>query len=197
MRRIRALCTYTLGRCRNSFRLGATSLGLDMASERMFFCAMVAYDEPADRLVDTATGVGTGTECIKFMPTKRSSLVTACEESHTVPSFLAMLSECNYALHVPVMFIVDYTLPVAGGHESTVLAFMFMMPLAAAALDGACDSSACARTRPSPSMKCSGCSIAVYCSKECQLADWPNHKRICRINAQSRRLDRVNDCMNK
>ncbi|KAJ6478807.1 hypothetical protein C8R47DRAFT_1138228 [Mycena vitilis] len=28
--------------------------------------------------------------------------------------------------------------------------------------------------------KCSGCLIAHYCSKECQVSDWPTHKKTCK-----------------
>ncbi len=27
--------------------------------------------------------------------------------------------------------------------------------------------------------KCSGCSFALYCNKECQRSDWNSHKNIC------------------
>jgi hypothetical protein len=29
-------------------------------------------------------------------------------------------------------------------------------------------------------LACSSCKVACYCSKECQLADWKTHKRVCR-----------------
>jgi hypothetical protein len=29
------------------------------------------------------------------------------------------------------------------------------------------------------SQKCSGCGVMYYCSRECQVADWPNHKTAC------------------
>lgn len=28
--------------------------------------------------------------------------------------------------------------------------------------------------------KCSWCKLAYYCNKECQLEDWPNHKKHCK-----------------
>jgi len=30
-------------------------------------------------------------------------------------------------------------------------------------------------------LKCSKCGLAKYCSRECQVADWPNHKKLCRL----------------
>jgi len=30
-----------------------------------------------------------------------------------------------------------------------------------------------------PTKKCSKCQIAKYCSRECQLANWPDHKELC------------------
>ena len=32
--------------------------------------------------------------------------------------------------------------------------------------------------------KCGRCSVIAYCSKACQQADWPRHKRACRAAAQ-------------
>lgn len=32
--------------------------------------------------------------------------------------------------------------------------------------------------------KCSKCKIACYCSRECQVADFPKHKRVCKILAK-------------
>ncbi len=29
-----------------------------------------------------------------------------------------------------------------------------------------------------PLMKCSGCALAVFCSKDCQKAAWPEHKSV-------------------
>jgi hypothetical protein len=31
---------------------------------------------------------------------------------------------------------------------------------------------------------CSACRLAYYCSKKCQVADWPRHKPVCRASAQ-------------
>ncbi|KAA1474076.1 hypothetical protein DENSPDRAFT_840610 [Dentipellis sp. KUC8613] len=38
-------------------------------------------------------------------------------------------------------------------------------------------------------LSCSACHRAHYCNKECQTADWPNHKVACKLNRQTR--DRV------
>ena len=36
------------------------------------------------------------------------------------------------------------------------------------------------------SMVCSACGKVKYCSRECQLADWKNHKRACAGKAKAR-----------
>jgi hypothetical protein len=36
-------------------------------------------------------------------------------------------------------------------------------------------------------LDCSACKLAKYCSKECQRADWPRHKEICKMLAKRRR----------
>ena len=33
-------------------------------------------------------------------------------------------------------------------------------------------------------MKCTKCSTAVYCSKNCQIAHWPKHKMFCKIASE-------------
>ncbi|KAI0373224.1 hypothetical protein BV20DRAFT_963042 [Pilatotrama ljubarskyi] len=35
---------------------------------------------------------------------------------------------------------------------------------------------------------CSGCQSALYCGEECQKADWPAHKAICKFNQQTSQL---------
>ncbi|PPQ91624.1 hypothetical protein CVT25_012805 [Psilocybe cyanescens] len=36
--------------------------------------------------------------------------------------------------------------------------------------------------------KCSGCKIALYCSKDCQRAGWPVHKTTCKLNQRSQTM---------
>jgi hypothetical protein len=38
-------------------------------------------------------------------------------------------------------------------------------------------------------LKCSGCEASYYCSKECQIADWPRHKVHCKAHRQYEQLD--------
>ena len=40
---------------------------------------------------------------------------------------------------------------------------------------------------------CSRCNLAFYCGKECQLVDWPNHKRSCYTMDQQRQ-QRIHAC---
>jgi hypothetical protein len=37
-------------------------------------------------------------------------------------------------------------------------------------------------------LNCSGCQQHYYCSKECQIADWPKHKARCKENQQQMQL---------
>ncbi|KZP10743.1 hypothetical protein FIBSPDRAFT_937856 [Athelia psychrophila] len=38
---------------------------------------------------------------------------------------------------------------------------------------------------------CQNCSIAHYCNRDCQRADWPNHKKVCKRRAEIRELIRA------
>ena len=67
----------------------------------------------------------------------------------------------------------------------------------------------CARCQKSASRVCAGCksspSIAVtpelltiyYCSRECQVADWPAHKPLCKASSSRRSLYRAADTIQK
>lgn len=39
-------------------------------------------------------------------------------------------------------------------------------------------------------LKCSRCRLQIYCSVECQKADWPHHKKICRSKTNSSMTER-------
>mmetsp|Transcript_44455 Transcript_44455/g.48115 ORF Transcript_44455/g.48115 Transcript_44455/m.48115 type:complete len:100 (+) Transcript_44455:2-301(+) len=34
-------------------------------------------------------------------------------------------------------------------------------------------------------LRCKGCNCVQYCSKECSINDWPEHKELCRIIGSS------------
>lgn len=43
----------------------------------------------------------------------------------------------------------------------------------------------CRRMSPDIKLKCANCILRVfYCSKDCQIADWPKHKDQCKAAAQ-------------
>ncbi|KAI0717130.1 hypothetical protein C8Q76DRAFT_425260 [Earliella scabrosa] len=44
---------------------------------------------------------------------------------------------------------------------------------------------------PKQLRKCAGCSIALYCGKECQKNAWPSHKLICRQTSSTRSFHRA------
>jgi hypothetical protein len=46
----------------------------------------------------------------------------------------------------------------------------------------------CCWSIPKEGLKlCSRCKIVSYCSKECQMKDWPNHKKNCKVLAELRK----------
>ncbi|KAF2134014.1 hypothetical protein P153DRAFT_392636 [Dothidotthia symphoricarpi CBS 119687] len=40
-------------------------------------------------------------------------------------------------------------------------------------------------------MKCNGCKTHMYCQKECQVRDWPNHKVICKAQRLEQAIERM------
>ncbi|KAI9000325.1 hypothetical protein DFJ74DRAFT_697444 [Hyaloraphidium curvatum] len=54
------------------------------------------------------------------------------------------------------------------------------------AREESCDRNGCAwkASEGSELRKCSRCRVAWYCSKECQVADWPSHKLVCQDVAE-------------
>lgn len=43
----------------------------------------------------------------------------------------------------------------------------------------------CARCKSDASSRCSKCHSEWYCSRKCQVEDWPTHKQICKVLAQT------------
>ncbi|KAI0806921.1 hypothetical protein C8Q74DRAFT_1187381 [Fomes fomentarius] len=41
-----------------------------------------------------------------------------------------------------------------------------------------------------PLKRCAGCSVAVYCSRECQKAAWPTHKLVCSTNSANKDIEK-------
>ena len=51
---------------------------------------------------------------------------------------------------------------------------------------GCCFCSRVSQADGQPLMRCGGCNTFAYCSKQCQTAHWPNHKRDCKRIKQQR-----------
>ncbi|EPQ55146.1 hypothetical protein GLOTRDRAFT_111137 [Gloeophyllum trabeum ATCC 11539] len=41
------------------------------------------------------------------------------------------------------------------------------------------------------SKACDRCKHVSYCGKECQAADWPNHKRVCKTEAAKHKTEEL------
>ena len=87
------------------------------------------------------------------------------------------LDACD-ATHVPFIFIV---------HSAKY--FYITFPIKARVdkckIERACCAAQCPATdahasAPAQRMQCSGCRGAFYCSRECQLRDWPRHRAACK-----------------
>ncbi|KZV89934.1 hypothetical protein EXIGLDRAFT_750911 [Exidia glandulosa HHB12029] len=49
-----------------------------------------------------------------------------------------------------------------------------------------CDSLTCLKAEKKTQLKrCAGCQYVYYCSKDCQVAAWPDHKRMCKLKGES------------
>lgn len=57
-----------------------------------------------------------------------------------------------------------------------------------------CENKDCANAKrdcPETWKRCSGCLCATYCCKDCQCADWPAHKKFCKVVSAFREDDKL------
>ena len=96
---------------------------------------------------------------------------------------LIVLNECPF-----FYFFVRYCLGQGMGVPKAALAVYDKMNMQLSREFIRCAGSYCKRHRLDQSAgkvkfkKCSGCHAVIYCSKECQVAHYPKHKKVCKKN---------------
>ena len=99
---------------------------------------------------------------------------------------ITVLYECPF-----VYFFVRYCLGQGMGVPKAALAVYDKMNMQLSRGFLRCAGPYCKRNRLDQSAghvkfkKCSGCLAVIYCSKECQLAHYPVHKKVCRSDVNS------------
>ena len=115
-------------------------------------------------------------------------------------AFAKVLETLDYETHIPIMFTVDSARFQMGYPVASNLHFAIKATFKRLALDAFCCNCMCAKTSATATATttttattvvcddpvvtnsmCSGCRRVVYCSRECQLADWAHHKPECKF----------------
>ena len=98
----------------------------------------------------------------------------------------ALVDSCDYAKQVPIVFFIESTHLRSLGHCGEFSVNVLMPLKSVDGLHTECCAKGCAKRTPGASAACSACGLVVYCSKQCQRADWPAHKRACMLNRRMR-----------
>jgi len=60
-------------------------------------------------------------------------------------------------------------------------------------IDGLLDGFKCGHCQKEATKRCSKCKQEFYCSRECQVTHWKEHKKVCKPIVQEAKIDGVNE----
>lgn len=133
---------------------------------------------------------GTATS-IEFVYTSRTSpLGVAVLKNVNKNPVDQVLETCDYKRHIPIMYTVKSARFAAKYHNAPTWLYASMLSLERIPPNSICWNRECARNSATATSACdnqdciyslcSGCRRVAYCSRECQLADWACHKKLCK-----------------